>query len=104
MRGSKSQKNIRFKAIGVCAITVLTFMTGVNGAPVRTVPTQTDMDGLTWLNIARTNPKSLIPYLQAILCKEFNPVPSPGPAYDVANGICSIFSTGIYPIIAQILG
>ncbi len=104
MRGSKSQKNIRSKIIGVCAIAALTFMTGVNGAPVRTVPTQTDMDGLTWLNIARTNPKSLIPYLQAILCKEFNPVPSPGPAYDVANGICSIFSTGIYPIIAQILG
>jgi hypothetical protein len=54
---------MRSKIIGVCAIAALTFITGVNGAPVRTVPTQTDLDGLTWVNIARSNPKSLIPYL-----------------------------------------
>ena len=52
---------MRYKIIGVCTIAALIFMTGVNGAPVRTVPTQTDLDGLTWINIARTNPKSLIP-------------------------------------------
>jgi hypothetical protein len=63
MRRSKSQNNMRSKIIGVCAIAALTFITGVNGAPVRTVPTQTDLDGLTWVNIARSNPKSLIPYL-----------------------------------------
>ncbi len=63
-----------------------------------------DKDGLTWLNVARSNPKSLIPDLKAILCKEFNPVPSPGAVYDIANNVCSIFSTVIYPMIAQILG
>ena len=52
---------MHFKIIGVCALAALTFLTDVNGAPVRTVPTQTDLDGLTWINIARTNPKSLIP-------------------------------------------
>ena len=63
VRGSKSQNNMGFKIIGVCVIAAFTLITGVNGAPVRTVPTQTDLDGLTWINNARSNPKSLIPYL-----------------------------------------
>ena len=57
------QKNKSFKILSVYALAIITLMIGVNGAPVRTVPTQTDLDGLTWINNARSNPKSLIPYL-----------------------------------------
>lgn len=96
--------HFKFSTLVVCGVVALSVITGVTAAPIRTTPTQTDLDGLTWLNAARTNPKSLIPDMQAILCKEFNPVPSPGPTYDIANTVCSIFGTQIYPIIAQLLG
>ena len=39
-----------------------------------------------------------------MLCFEYNPVPSPGPAYDTVNSVCSFFATNLWPIIAQILG
>jgi len=68
----------------------------------RTIPTQTDKDGLKWLNVARKNPKSLIPDLQAILCSKWNTVESPGIAYDLADGTCSFF-LGLGPTVASFI-
>ncbi len=94
--------NFKLSALTICSLVAVHLLTTVQAA-TRTVPTQTDKDALTWLNVARTNPKSLIPDLQAILCTEWNTVESPGVVYDVADGSCSFF-LGLYPLIMSVFG
>ena len=93
--------NFKLSALTFCGIVAVHLFSTAQAGATRTTPTQTDKDGLTWLNVARTNPKSLIPALKAILCSEWNAVESPGIVYDVADGTCSFF-LGIYPLIVSI--
>ena len=56
------------------------------------------------MNKVRADPKSLIPDLKYMLCFEYNPVPSPGGAYDTANNLCSAISGALWKFIGPIIG
>lgn len=68
------KKSFIFVIAGMVALTAY--------AAPHAAPTAQDLAAHEWLNKVRANPTIILPELNYMLCKEFNPVPSPGGAYD----------------------
>lgn len=90
-------KKLIFVVAGLAAIN------SVNGT-VRTTPTNQDLAGHEWINKVRADPKIILPELNYMLCKEFNPVPSPGGAFNTVNNICKSVTGPLWKLIGPILG
>ena len=82
---------------GMAALTV------VSSAP-NAAPTAQDLLGHEWLNNIRANPTIILPELNYMLCKEFNPTPSPGAAFDTVNNVCNAVAGALWKVLGPILG
>ena len=55
------------------------------------------------MNIVRSNPSVVLADLQAILCSEYKPVPSPGKVYDAAITVCKAINAPLWSLTSRLI-
>jgi hypothetical protein len=55
------------------------------------------------MNQVRSNPSAALPDLEAILCSEYKPVPSPGKVYDAAITVCKVINAPLWSLTSRLI-
>ena len=66
-------------------------------------PTALDLSTHSFMNRVRVNPSVVLPDLQAILCSDYKPVPSPGKVYDAAFTLCKVINAPLWSLTSRLI-